>query len=306
MQFNEYLKICRERYNLTQEQLVQELYNTDDEFSGLNIGTLSRWERGATYPSLSRQVIIVKVFQKYSTHLFPCFYDQDNIEDEFCRVGIKNLIGSSKEHILKFPSNIFTVDDIKISLVRSHEEIELMLKMPISILKGISSDQFKIEVDTFTSWAQHPSNLFLLAECNGQFFGLFFILRLKPDIFTKIISFEMQLRDITEDDFASFEEEACSVPVGFFAYNEKAASLLFIRYYAHLIANQDTIIDVGTTPLLDGARKIVEAMHLKHLHDLKVENGTLSAYSAPLEDVLINEDVLRMVFRKQECPEEES
>jgi len=115
----------------------------------------------------------------------------------------------------------------------------------------------------------------------------------------------MQVRDITENDFASFEEEACSLPFSFFAYNEKTASLLFIRYYAHLIANQNSIIEVGTTPLLDEGRKIVKAMHLTHLHDLEVEHGTLSAYSAPLEDVLINEDVLRVIFRKQECPEEE-
>ena len=306
MQFNEYLKTCRERYNLTQEQLVQELYNTDDGFSGLNPGTLSRWERGATHPSLSRQVSIVKVFQKHSAHLFPCFHQQDNIEDELCRVGIKNLIGHSKEHILKFPTNVFTVDDIKISHVRSHEDIEFMLKMPVSILNGITSNQFKIEIEQLTHWALHPTSLFVVAECDGQFFGMFFALRLKPDIFKKIISFEMQVHDLTEDDFAGFEEEACSLPFSFFAYNEKTATLLYIRYFSHLIANQDSIIEVGTTPMLDGGRKIVEAMHLNHLHDLKVEHGTISAYSAPLEDVLINEDVLRMIFRKQESPEEDN
>lgn len=305
LDFNTYLKTCRERYNLTQEQLVQELYNSDDEFLGLNTGTLSRWERGATHPSVSKQVSIVKILQKYSTHLFPCFYGQNNIEDELCRVGVSNLIGNSKEHILKFPTNAFFVDDIKISYVRSYEDIESMLKMPVSILKGMTSNQYKIEIDHLREWALHPSNLFLVAECNGQFFGSFFSLRVKPDVFRKIISFEMQIRDISDDDFASFDEKACSLLTGIFAYNEKTASLLYLRYYAHLIANQSTINEVGTTPLLDGGKKIVEAMHLKHLHDLKVEHGTISAYRAPLEDVLINEDVLRMVFRKQECPEEE-
>jgi len=305
LQFNEYLKTCRERYSLTQEQLVQELYNSSDEFSGLTTGTLGRWERGATHPNLSKQVGIVKVFQKYSTHLFPCFYDQDKIEDELCRVGIKNLIGHSKVHVLKFPTNVFTVDDIKVSHVRSHKDIAFMLKMPVSILNGITSNEFKIEVEQLTSWALHPTSLFVVAECDGQFFGMFFALRLKPDVFKKIISLEMHIHDITEDDFASFEEEACSLPFSFFAYNEKTASLLYIRYYAHLIANQNSILEVGTTPLLDEGRKVVKSMHLTHLHDKVIEKGTLSAYSAPLEDVLINEDVLRMVFRKQECTEEE-
>ncbi len=305
MQFNEYLKTCRERYDLTQEQLVQELYNTDEEFSGLNTGTLSRWERGSTRPSLSRQVSIIKLFKKYSNHFFPCFYDQENVEDELCRVCIKNLIGNSKEHILKFPTKVFTVDDIKVSHMRSHEDMGLMLKMSLSIMSGITSNYFQIDMNHLKSWALHPSSLFVLAEYEGQFLGMLFALRLKPDIFKKIIAFEMYLHEINENDFASFEEKACSLPMGFFAYNEKTASLLFLRYYAHLIANQDMIIEVGTTTVLDGGRKIVEAMHLTHRNDLKVEAGTVSAYSAPLEDVLINEDVVKMIFSKQENTDEE-
>lgn len=305
MQFNEYLRSCRERYGLTQEQLVQELYNAADEFSGLNTVTLSRWELGKTRPSLVKQVGIIKLFQKYSTHFFPCFYDQQNIEEELCRVGIKNLIGHSKEHILNLPTEAFAFSDINTSHVRSHEDIELMLKMPHAILSGMSNNFFNIDVRHLKSWALHPASLFIVAEHEDQFLGAFFVLRLKPDVFKKIISFEMHINDITQEDISDFQEKACSLPVGFFAYNEKVASLLFLRYYAHLLANQDTIIEVGTTPLLDGGRKIVEAMHLTHIDDLKIENNTVSAYSAPLDDVLLNEDVLRMIFLKQECPEDD-
>ncbi len=178
--------------------------------------------------------------------------------------------------------------------------------MPQSIIKGITSNYYQIDINHLKSWALHPSSLFIVAECEGQFFGMLFTLRLKPDVFKKIISFKMQIRDITEDDLAGFEEEACSFPLAFFAYNEKTASLLFLRYYAHLIANQDSIIEVGFTPLIDGGKKLAEATHLTHLADLKVESGTLSSYSAPLEGVLINEDVLKMIFQRQECPEDEN
>ena len=305
MQFNDYLKTCRERYGLTQEQLVQELYNANDEFSGLNPSTLSRWERGTTRPSLSRQVSIIKLFKKYSTHFFPCFCDIDNVEDELCRVGIRNLIGHSKEHILKFPTKAFTVDDIKVSHIRSYKDLDIMLEMPHAIIAGLTNNFFNIDIDHLKSWALHPASLFVIAEHEGQFMGAFFTLRLKPDVFKKIISFEIQVNDVTENDIATFEEEACSFPIGFFAYNEKVASLLFLRYYAHLIANQDTIIEVGSTPLLDGGRKLVEAIHLTHLNDSNIENDTVSAYSAPLEDVLINQEVLKMIFQKQECPEDD-
>ena len=304
MKFNEYLKSCRIKYSLTQEELVQELYNFSDSFQGLDIRTLSRWEKGSTRPTAAKQVTIIELFQKHSTHIFPCFYNQEKVEDELCRVGIDNLIGNSKEHIINFPINIFKVDDINISHIRSHGDIELMLNMPYSLMEDMTSNFFNITIEHLKEWALHPSNLFLVARNKEQFLGMFFTLRLKPSSFKKIMAFEMRIVELDDTDFANFEEEACNLPFAMFAYNDKVASLLYLRYYAHLIANQDTIIEVGATPILAGGKKLVEKMHLKHIGDKQVDNNILSAYSAPLEDVLINEDVLKMIFLKQECPED--
>ena len=56
MQFNEYLKTCRMNYNLTQDELVEELFHTYDDFEGLTSNALSRWERGINKLSLDKQV----------------------------------------------------------------------------------------------------------------------------------------------------------------------------------------------------------------------------------------------------------
>ncbi len=304
MKFNEYLKSCRKNYNFTQEELVQELYNFSDAFAGLDARTLSRWEQGSTKPSAAKQVVIVQLFQKHSTHIFPCFSSLKNVEEELCKIGIKNLIGQSKEHIVNFPTNIFSTGDIDISHVRSHENIDLLLKMPQSILSGRADNYFQITVEHLREWALHPSNLFLIAQSNDTFVGMFFTIRLKPEVFKKLLSFEIKVKDVSHNDFASFEEEACNFPVAIFAYNEKVASLLYVRYYAHLISNQDTIIEVGTTPLLKGAKKLLEKMHCHHIEDKEIDGRTLASYSAPLEEILINEDVLKMVFQKQDCPED--
>ncbi len=306
LQFNEYLKSCRKKYGLTQENLVQELYNFSDVFKGLDARTLIRWERGTTKPSAAKQVVIIQLFGKFSTHIFPCFYNRENVEEDLCRAGIKNLIGNSKEHIVNFPSNIFSIDDISISHIRSHKNIDLIINMPQSIFKGLTSNYFKITADYLKEWSLHPSNLFLIAQANEQFVGMFFSLRLKPKSFKKLLSFEMEIIELTDDDFASFKEEASVFSFALFAYNDKVATLLYLRYYAHLIAHQDTIIEVGSTPLLDSGRKLVEKIHLVHLEDKKLNKEVLSAYSAPLEDVLINEDVLKMVFAKQDCPQDDN
>jgi len=70
LQFNKYLKSCRKKYNLTQEHLVQALYNFDDSFVGLDTRTLIRWETGSTQPTAKKQILIIKLLQKFVKCLF--------------------------------------------------------------------------------------------------------------------------------------------------------------------------------------------------------------------------------------------
>lgn len=306
MQFNEYLKSCREKYNLTQEETVQELYNFDDIFKGLDVGTFSRWERGTTQPNIEKQISILKLLKTKSNHVLSCFegMDKNLIENEICKLGVKNLIGTSKEHILSFPTKSFKMDYSSISQIRTADDIDKALAMPYSTILNLTGNAYELSFEDIKKWALHPSNLFLLSEYHEQYSGMLFTLRLKPTIFQKIIDFEMSLNDIKDSDFANFEEMGSNFPIAFFAYNDKNATLLVLRYYAHLIANQDVIESVGTTPLLSGAKKIALKTHLKHNKDKITEKGTLSSYSANLEDVLLNESVLKMIFQKQECPED--
>ena len=72
MYFSEYLKSCRERSNLTQEQLVSNFYTHDIEmFESLDSSTLSKWERSIVKPNISRQVSILKYFQKITDTAYP-------------------------------------------------------------------------------------------------------------------------------------------------------------------------------------------------------------------------------------------
>lgn len=306
MKFNTYIKLCREKNHLTQEQLVQELYNYDDVFKGLDVSALSRWERDISKPSIEKMLKSVRLFAEMSDTVFPCFDDMpnDSIEDELCKLGIKNIIGTSKDHILNFPSKSFEVDDIQIKHLRSVDDIDAVLDMPYDTIKSLTGSDSFFGFDLIKSWALHPSNLFLLSEYKGQFYGLLFILRLKPDTFEKIINFEMSSKDISDDDFATFDEMGSNFPVSFFAYNDKSSSMLFLRYYAHLIANQSVISKVGTTPLLASGKKILEKINLSAYKEKETPLGTLTAYQASLSEVLINEAVLKMIFQKQDCPQD--
>ena len=116
---------------------------------------------------------------------------------------------------------------------------------------------------------------------------------------------EIDEKDLTVDDFASFEEIGCNYMISFFAMNEKAAAMLFIRYYAHLIANQKVIAEVGLGTMMGDAKKFIGNMNLLHCASKTIDEGLeIQTYRETLPNFLATEKVAKMILSKQECPEE--
>jgi len=306
LQFNEYLRKCREDTHLTQDELVSELYYYDDSFVGLNGSTLSKWERGVVKPIASKQVNILKYFQNKTKLALPCWsdYSVEESEEMICKVGMKNLLGKSKELVLNFPEKMIGTDDLRVLQLRNSEMIDKIIDINIDLDKGFNHKFTDLLPEQFKEWAQHPSNSFFFCEYKTQFFGLLFTLRLKPDTFEKIMDLEIKEKDLTINDLASFDEMGSNYIISFFAMNEKVASMLFIRYYAHLIANQKNIAEVGFATMMDDAKKLSSKMNFKKHVTKKLENGlTLETYRNALPHFFATEDVMKMILSKQDCPE---
>ena len=287
---------------------MHDLYSYDiDSFEGLDTGTLSKWERSVTKPKLSRQVNILKYFQEKTGVSLPCWdsYSVDETEELTCKVGMQNLLGKSKELVLNFPSSMIGADDLNIYQLRNSKMIDKVIDINIDLDKDFNHDTTQLKSEQFKEWALHPSSSFYVCEYNDQFFGLLFTLRLKPEVFERIMDVEIEEKDLTMDDFASFEEMGCNHMISFFAMSEKAASMLFIRYYAHLIANQKVIAEVGLATMMEDTKKFISNMNL-HYHGSKIvgEGLELQTYRETLPNFLATEKVVKMILSKQECPEE--
>lgn len=308
LQFNAYLKSCREHNQLTQEQLVHDLYSYDiDNFESLDTSMFSKWERGVTKPKASKQVSIIKYFQHKTGAVLPC-WDSHTIhetEELICKAGMRNLIGKSKKHIYDFPSEMMSVDDIHVYPLRSFENMDDLIDLNMPLHQSLNHKSLQLSREQFKEWTLHPDSLFLASEYKGTFIGLSFTVKVKPEIFDKVLNFGMKRSEVTTDDFASFDEVGSSLMLGFFALNEKAAILLFIRYYAYLIANQKYIADIGAIVNSDAAIKLVSNMNLEYHNSRTTEdNIEIKCYRQTLFNVLASEHVVKMILSHQECPEE--
>jgi len=306
--FNEYLKSCRENNHLTQEELVHDLYSYDiDSFEGLDTSTISKWERSITKPKPSKQVNIIKYFQKKTGVALPCL-DNASVEESeelICKTGMRNLIGKSKQHIYNYPSEMLSVDDMHVYPLRTFERMDDLIEMHMHLHQSLNHESLQLSKEQFKEWALHPDSLFIACEYKGTFIGLSLTTKVKPEIFDKVLNFEIKKSEVTTDDFASFDEMGSSLMLGFFALHEKAATLLFIRYYAYLIANQKYIASIGAIVNSDDAIKLISNMNLQYYNSRVTEDDvTIKSYKQTLFNALASEHVVKMILLKQDCPEE--
>ena len=307
MYFNQYLKTCRQSSKLTQEQLVHALYSFDiDNFEGLDTAALSKWEGGNTRPTISRQIAIMQYFQELTGTKLPCWegYSDSEIEDLICNVGMKNLLGKNKQFVSSFPSQNMNVNNMKIHLLRTINNMDTLLEINMDLHQASNHPSTQISLDQFKEWSLHPSSFFIACEYKGIFVGLFFNIKLKQQVFNDMLDFKIKKSDITVNDFALPDEVGCTSILSFYALNAKVATMLFVRYYAYLISNQNVINEIGGVTMQDEAAKIVKNMNLDYSGSMITEDGVkIRSYRQTLSNVFASENVVKMLFMKQECPE---
>ncbi len=310
MQFSQYLKSCRSKQSLTQEELVHALYGFNiDYFRGLDTTTLSKWERGITQPKIDKQISIIKFFQTL-THLpLPCFDNQSTkvVEEYICKIGMSNIMqkSKSKKLILDFPSATMNIHKLSVHQAKDTNMLDKVSNINSYLDKNFNYDLTQLEAEDFRKWALIEGNLFLTCEYEGELIGLLFVLKLKPKSFQKIINAEIMERELCNDDFALPHEDGSSYILSFFALNQKAASLLFVHYYAYLIAHQNFIRDVGVATMIEDGQKLIESISIPYYKSCIMKNEIeLQFFKAPLGDFLTTPKVIRMILSKQECKEE--
>lgn len=294
MKFNDYMKLCREALNLTQENLVSELFAHNDVFKGLDTNSYSRWERGSTNPPLNKQVQLLAYFFEKLNTFFP-FLDMQHIEgveEKLTATGMKKLLGKHQKLVMNFPSSQVDEGDFQVHFAKNSMHKELAFSTAINIsddMYGAGNYYSKEELEHFSL---DPNNLFLVCEYNKQYFGHIFLLRLKTDSYRKILQFKKDFLTIENEDIATKSEQGAYFSVGMFTMNDKALSLLFIRLYAELIIHQEHTTALGTIITKEDAETMVRNINMKKVGS----EGELTAYSGSLKELLLNEQVVKILF----------
>ena len=305
MDFSLYLRECRNHLGLTQEELAQELYTFDGkEFSGIQMTTISKWERGITLPRINKQIGLLKYFQSRTGLAFPCIESlSSNYDSILCDKAVEELIIGEKHKTLvfDFASDLTEKNKVKISHLKYVKNSSALLEM-VSDIKNESGIEFvMVDKDKINEWILYPGNIFLHSDYKEVFMGLLFSIKLKQETFKKIIAFEKNISELKRNDFASTNDFGSHLIFAFTSMNENVASALFVKYYSHLIANQRNIGEVGSIALTKESRRILYNMNLKLFKTLTVRGKKISSYSEKLNGVFASKNFLKITFLESYC-----
>ncbi|WP_456450978.1 helix-turn-helix domain-containing protein, partial [Hydrogenimonas sp.] len=303
MRFSDYLKACRERLGLTQEELVTELYLFDDaRFEGITPTTMSRWERGATMPPMPRMADIVAYFQTRFGRPLPCVEarDAEEVEALMCEEPIGGLFkpkrmvaGLSLAHDEGEPFSLVNL--------RHHPRAEELLELNAMLHRSVNTPYTRVDTARFKRWIDHPGNMFAAVTYRTSFLGLLFTLRVKPESFDALLRFEKRKDDLAKEDFAAPNEEGSVYMLSFFAISQEIATMLFRRFYAHLIANQERTKEAGFVSSFEEAQELAHRLNLRTTGRKNHEGTEILAFRTDLFALMTSSMALKALFPKRHC-----
>jgi len=307
MEFGQYLKKCRKEYGLTQDQLVEALYAMDPElFGSLDASALSKWERGVSQTSFHKMGMMLRLFQKLGDTPLPCIEEREPelVEKGFCEEAMHYLIGTPPKHlVIDLQMNRLGAQHFSVIPLRHFDRMDELLEIHQNLHENLVPSYNRLRIEQLKAWALHPESLFFVVLYKHTLLGLFFSIRLRTECFDDLMSFRKMRRELSVEDFAREDEAASILLLSFFSLDSRVASLLLMRLYAHLVAHQNRIREVGLATSLPELERMVERMNLRVHGSKKIDGTTHIAYRNDLFNLLSNETAMRLLFPKEACRE---
>ncbi|BDY11898.1 hypothetical protein HCR_02100 [Hydrogenimonas cancrithermarum] len=200
---------------------------------------------------------------------------------------------------MSFPTKRAENKNFTITLAHESSNMNIAFSTTINICEDMYGPDMCNTEKMLKEFSLSPRSLFLVCEYKKQYFGHCFFICLKTEAYHKIMTFQMDYLDISTTDLALDGEDGSYLSVSLFAMNEKALALMFIRFYAYLILNQKTITHIGALVSEEDAVEIATNFGLKKV----AKEDDLIAYSGTIKDVLLTEQIIKILFSPNDAPE---
>lgn len=283
---------------MTQEQFVQMLYNFDDDaFAGVDTVTLSRWENGVSNPPQKRKTNLFLAIQEATGQAFPLF-DATSEENEarFSNAQGQSLAQPNRSPITHVMSGMIEEEAITLQHFRDLPNKSIMAQLFHAIHFSRSNNALEVAPEHFATLAEHPSAYFLTAMFHDQAFGAILAIKLTESAGDAFFAGELSAKALGEEHFAAADEKGYMAGILFFAYSHNTATRLLMRFYAHLLANQENLLGMGAYVFTTDTQKFLERLGFYKQTEAISPQESVHLYYASLNEMAANPHILNMIF----------
>ncbi|MFH0265621.1 helix-turn-helix transcriptional regulator [Vibrio rumoiensis] len=169
--FADYIISFRQKHSITQNEIIELLGHYDEQFSKLDITTISRWENRKTVPSLAKQILVVRALGGNASDILSHHCGAPLTNDEYLKPF---AVRTTNPYSLSVPSFNVSLSDSLIqesdSLVPESDTLNKIMifhdnfiKMPIDIHSKIENN--KVRLKTIYDYEKNLSGHSLYGFC---------------------------------------------------------------------------------------------------------------------------------------------
>ena len=231
MDIADLIRQCRQRTGVSQEQLVQQLVDFQQEFADLDVQALSRWERGAVTPSLARQVLLMQFFgespeqlladTRFSIRQLPSILGFDRMIDQ--ALDFRHMHGA---HPYLDRNAEF------VSVQVSAAESAPIAACVANYQQGLARGRETWDAERLASMMEHPSCRMLRYDVGDILGGHLLYARLKRPAFEDVLRYRLLECQLSEEHMAAADE-----PSGVFVVSTYGGSKpIIVDHMVHMLS----------------------------------------------------------------------
>lgn len=295
--YSELLQICRQKANLTQKELVEQLSQFSNDFIDLNTVTLSRWERGVASPS----------FQRKKT-LFHYLYQQGFLDDKECMHYFEESFQDLKQPLAlqldhKYDGLIGNLPSFKVSAekylcIPMKRYTDEKLRYTLDIEKANHSrDDYILKHSRLKEWCNFESSFCLGCELDGEHIGHTVMLKVSTETATAVIHHQKSIFSLTKDDLLSSDEKGTYIIHSLYGINAEIMAMLTIRTLLFILENRNKIENIATFITRKDNLKLMHLFGHRVIKKGSDSDGNYIWYTTltPPEEILFSDMVIKMI-----------
>jgi|GEM_PF-5167493 len=296
---SELLVNYRAHYALTQQNLVERLSTYCEEFRHINTVTVSRWETGATSPSLKKKKHLLHFLAKEG-----CFRPDTECYHIFKRAygrlytPLSGIFTRNYQYLIgNFPE--FKLDESHIHHLNTFEERDAHIEHIIDIETATNvPGYYSLGPNQLKKLCEHPSSFAIVCERKRQHLGHFVMFKIKNSVAEKIVRHHRNEYGITFEDLCAPTQKGTYYVHALYGKNPKIAALLNVQAYLHLFEQMQAVENV----MIFSSRK--DGMLLTRDYGIElIDKGKDSVYGfewhglmSPVEDILFSDTIVKLIF----------